>query len=203
MVSGSSRCDGQTGAAAVRGRLLRVSRVVGHLVDSSMVLTDPSYSSDVPRSAESNHNSSICHRLRPRSPSRGSRRDSYAVGKRVPTMRKREAEQHGHGRFHRGGGACDEVLEAFGHDGSRHVRGFGQEAREAGGSSEGALEPEVRFSSRCPPYVPLAPVKPDQRGSDSSEAICTEKQSSGELASTLVQAMRTNDPPGKHYLELT
>ena len=88
------------------------------------------------------------------------------LGKRVPAHAEREAEQHGHGRFHRGGGACDEVLEGFsGFDGSRHVRGFVQEAREAGGSGEGALEPEVRFSNRCHSICAAQlESKPDQRG---------------------------------------
>ena len=58
------------------------------------------------------------------------------------------------------------MLEGFsGFDGSRHVRGFVQEAREAGGSGEGALEPEVRFSNRCHSICAAQlESKPDQRG---------------------------------------
>ena len=96
----------------------RSSRLLRRVASSAILLTvpwcsRPSYSSAMFAFGQINHNSSICHRLRASIALEGSRRGSYAVGEARTRHAEREAEQHGHGRFHRGGGACDEVLEAF------------------------------------------------------------------------------------------
>ena len=164
-VSDRSRCDGQDGDAAVE-QVVAPCRVVGHLVDGSMVLAAVVFKRDVRVRPDQITIVAFVIDCEPRSPSRVHGVVHTRLGKRVPAHAEREAEQHGHGRFHRGGGACDEVLEGFsGFDGSRHVRGFVQEAREAGGSGEGALEPEVRFSNRCHSVCAAQlESKPDQRG---------------------------------------
>ena len=163
-VSDRSRCDGQDGDAAVE-QVVAPCRVVGHLVDGSMVLAAVVFKRDVRVRPDQITIVAFVIDCEPRSP-RGFTACSYAVGE----ARTRPCGAGGRAAwpwsFPSGRRSCDEVLEGFsGFDGSRHVRGFVQEAREAGGSGEGALEPEVRFSNRCHSICAAQlESKPDQRG---------------------------------------